>query len=455
MTDRFNSVIEQEHLIAEGQRVLLAVSGGRDSVVLCHLFAQSGIGFGIAHCNFNLRPHECDRDEQFVRRLAESYGVQFHLARFDTLSYAKDNRLSVEEAARQLRYDFFEQVRSESGYDLIATAHHADDAVETFFINLLRGTGISGLHGIKLRNGNVIRPLLQFSRDDINSYVSRHSLQYVDDSTNFEPLYMRNKIRLQLLPLLRQIQPDIDGIMRDNISRFADVEAVYQAQIEQVRNRFLHSEGDTHFIELAALVRCDDESVGYRAPVRTYLFELLRPFGFNPTVCSQIVAGAGSQSGRQFFSSSHRAVADRDRLIVTPLKHDAPQASEIIIQDVDSLPYQGVCTIRVDASDGAEFNSVDARNSGCAWFDCDRLAFPLTLRHWRNGDRFVPFGMKGSRLVSDLFTDLKLSIPQKESVWILCDADGVILSVVGHRASSSAPVTPSTRCILSVCPKVN
>ena len=210
MLVRFREFIKKEHLLVEGQRVLLAVSGGRDSVAMCELMSLAGFAFGIAHCNFHLRPGDCDRDEEFVLRLAKKYNVPCYVREFDTVSYASQHSLSIEEAARQLRYGFFDEIAKKESYSAISTAHHRDDAIETFFINLLRGTGISGLHGIKPRNGIVVRPMLAFGRNEIDDFVQEHGLKYVDDYTNMQAIYLRNKIRLNLIPLLREIQPSFE-----------------------------------------------------------------------------------------------------------------------------------------------------------------------------------------------------------------------------------------------------
>ncbi len=444
MYDQFLRYIEKEHLVAKGQRVLLAVSGGRDSVALCHLVARAGFPFAIAHCNFHLRPGDCDRDEEFVRSLADSYRVPCYVAQFDTNSYASDNHLSIEEAARNLRYAFFEEVRQHNGYDLIVTAHHRDDTIETFFINLLRGTGISGLCGIPARNGNVVRPMLPFGRDDINRYVSENNLAYVDDATNFQPLYLRNRIRLQLIPLLRQLSPSFDTTMQDNIARLTDASMLYGSAVEAVRQRIVfHGDGR---------VSIPIDELNRLSPLNTYIYELLRPFGFSPSTAAQIAESLKSQSGKQFFSHTHRLVKDRNLLLVSPLVGE--MADDIIVQR-DSLrddvatpfvvPVNSSCLkLQVKST----FAYPPHLETDEAWFDFEQLRFPLTVRRWHHGDRFVPFGMKGSRLVSDLFSDLKMSLVDKENSWILCDATGTILWVVGLRAAAVARVHPATKKVL-------
>ncbi|MBP5547301.1 MAG: tRNA lysidine(34) synthetase TilS [Bacteroidales bacterium] len=440
MLDRFDSFIREEHLIADGQRVLLAVSGGRDSVTLCDLMHRRGTAFGVAHCNFNLRPGDCDRDEDFVRDMARHYGVSFYPAHFNTTEYANNKGLSIEEAARNLRYGFFEEVRQSEGYDLIATAHHRDDSIETFFINLLRGTGIAGLHGIMPCNGNIIRPLLPFGRKDIDRYVSERGLRFVEDYTNSQPLFLRNRIRLQLIPLLREMSPTFDATMQENIEHLRSTEQVYRSAVESVSGKLLRKDGEVW--------RIDIEALSALSPLKTYLFEILHRFGFSSSVCDNVVQALHAQSGRQFFSHSHRLVKDRDCLLIVPRTDRSDEIVQIYSLDPKTIIPLHDCSLRAACMDSIPIKIKLSRHE--AIFDLEKLVFPLSLRHWRRGDRFVPFGMNGSRLVSDLFSDLKLSLVEKESIWLLCDAQGDILWVVGYRASSHASVSRKTKKVVKL-----
>ena len=442
---QFITHIREEHLIADGQRVLLAVSGGRDSVTLFDLMCRAGFNIGVAHCNFNLRPGDCDRDEAFVRDLAAAHSVPCHVAHFDTLAFAKQQGLSVEEAARLLRYRFFEELRSSEGYDLIATAHHRDDSIETFFINLLRGTGIGGLHGIPVRNGAIVRPLLSYGRDEIDAYVSQQSLAFVDDYTNAQTLYLRNRIRHQLMPLLREISPSFDSVMEDNISHFADADSIYRAAIARMRDDIVSEDGSRVVIDIPKLRHYE--------PLATVLFELLRPYGFNSVVAAQVASSLDAQSGKRFFSPSHCILKDRSQLIISPLEPGRESASQddiffLISESTDLSLLPIPLSMSITPFDG----TIPHLSCGEAWFDRDGLQFPLQLRHWHDGDRFRPFGMKGTRLVSDLFSDLKLSLDEKEKTWLLCNGDheGTILWVVGHRASHFAIVNTKTTKIVKL-----
>ena len=403
--------------------LLAAVSGGRDSVVLAELLHRQGFRFEIAHCNFHLRGDESDRDEAFVHSLAERLGVPCHVAQFDTERYAREHGLSVEMAARELRYSFFEQTRRERGLDLIAVAHHRDDSVETFFLNLLRGTGVAGLGGIKPLNGHIVRPLLPFSREEIDRFVEEEKLQYVEDHTNATLLFQRNRIRHQLLPLLRELSPSFDHTMETNMSHLADASAIVDLYVDTLRQRAVTQRPDG--IIAIALAEVGE-------PRETLLFELLRPYNFAPSTVHDLADGLGGESGRLFLSRTHKMVRDRETLQIVPL--DAPDTPPSYTTTL--LPRHELQSLRCDSN----------------FILCDpaKLRQPLTLRHWREGDRFQPFGMRGSRLLSDYWNDLKLSLLEKERAWLLCDRDGSIVWVIGMRADGRWAVDDTTTEVLRI-----
>lgn len=406
--------------------VLAAVSGGRDSVVLAELLHRGGYRFEIAHCNFHLRGDESNRDEQFVRRLAERYGVPCHVAHFDTDAYASEKKISIEMAARELRYEWFEQVRLERGLDLIAVAHHRDDAIETFFINLLRGAGLSGLCGMKEENGKVVRPLLHISREEIDKFVADENLEYVDDCTNATDLYLRNRIRHQLIPLMRELNPSFDTTMEQNLHNLSDANEVFIRTLENIKNEVITKRPDG----IDEIAVSDVEQFN---PQSTILFELLRPYGFNSDTVTEILAGLNGESGRQYISQSHRLVKDRETLQIIPLNN------------TDRRPD-------IDISEPFKRETLITLKTGKDTILCDaeKLKRPLSLRKWRDGDRFYPFGMKGSRLVSDFFSDLKLSIIEKQQQWLLCDADGEIVWLVGMRADGHFAITDKTEDVVRI-----
>lgn len=428
MLNRFKAFVSEQHLFSDREEVLLAVSGGIDSVSLCDLMFRSGFHFAIAHCNFNLRPGDCDRDESFVNNLADTYGVPFHNISFDTMSEAKSNGESIEEAARRLRYSFFKQLMGQYGYSCVATAHHRDDSIETFFINLLRGTGILGLHGILPKTNSIVRPLLRFSRAEIECYVRSRNLQWVEDYTNDSLEYARNRIRHKLMPLLRELSPSIDSIMEANIENLTEAGEIYTQYVSNERARILHSIGDGGFyIDI-----CDIDSL---SPKRTLMYEILcrHPFSFPKSCVESLISSLCAEPGRQFFSQNYRLLKDRSKVFVYPLDK---------VQDQEpSLRYEYI---------SRQSDTSLKCTKGQALFDADKVDLPLSLRKWRNGDRFVPFGMKGSRLISDYLKDEHLSLIEKEGVWLLTDAHDRVLWVVGMRADGRFSVTNSTTSILMV-----
>lgn len=446
MLAKFKAYIEQQHLFTNGEKVLLAVSGGRDSVAMADLMHRAGQPFAIAHCNFHLRPGDCDRDQFFVHCMAEHYGVPFFTTDFDTRSFATEGGYSVEEAARMLRYRWFTELCSEHGFSCVAVAHHRDDSIETFFLNLFRGTGIAGLHGIRpeveAENGTlkVVRPLLCFSRADIDTYIAEHGLVYVEDSTNHELDARRNRIRLQLMPLLRELYPSVDITMQANIDRLHDTELVYNAYLDSLRARLIHPyinllptlPFDAMEISVADL-RAELDSHNWPESTRqTIVFELLRQFGFNASVSTSLFQALDSDSGLLFHSPTHTAELHRGRIIIAP---KVPTATpQITIEEVPECDPRalGPTAIAVDA---------------------DLVRQPFTLRPWRDGDRFRPFGMKGSRLVSDFLKDCGMPQVERRHVHILLDDEGQPVWLVGLRPDERTRVTSATTRILKIYSK--
>ena len=434
MLQAFIAHIRQQHLFPTGQQVLLAVSGGIDSVVLTHLMHSAGFPFAIAHCNFHLRPSDCDRDETFVRQLANTYNVPIHVAQFDTLAHAAHNHQSIEQAARQLRYDYFEQLRQQHDYAAILTAHHRDDSTETFFLNLLRGTGLAGLHGILPIQGHIVRPLLPFGRSDIEAYAAQHNLRHVEDSTNTSLDYLRNQVRHRLLPLLRELQSAADHTLQQTILHLQSTEQLYQTLLTPLLQQLSHPLPDgTIRIDL-----CDNlpDPLHTSPQLRQQLyFELLKPYGFNAATVANILAA--TQSGKTYHSPSHTAYLDRNHLILQPIISQ-PSGSE-------ALPR-----LTIDTTSPEKINP-KALPHDLAAFDGDTVTLPLRLRHWHTGDRFQPFGMAhGTQLLSDYFSDHKYSQLDKQKQLLLVDASDSILWIVGRRTSHPHRITPSTRLVLTV-----
>lgn len=428
MLKRFTDYVREQRLFAQGERVLLAVSGGRDSVSLVRLMADAGYRFGIAHCNFHLRPGDCDRDERFVRRLAADLEVPVHVAGFDTAAAAAERHQSIEEAARELRYTYFAGLCRSEGYDLLATAHHRDDSAETFFLNLLRGTGVAGLCGIRplscfaTAQGimRVAHPMLCFSRADIDRYVAACGLAYVEDATNYELDAMRNRVRHRLMPLLRELSPAVDGVMQGNMARLAEAGQVVEKYVGELRERLCRRvEPRLPWLRIP-IDAFEVDSLRSLTPARMLLFELLRPYGFNAAVAESVVAALSSAAtGSRFLSATHEAVFDRGRLLVAPV---LPPEAPSIATEPSVLPAH------CPASATTVYVAPEA------------VRLPLALRPWHEGDRFRPFGMTGMRLVSDYLKDEKISVIEKRHVWLLTDADDRVVWVVGLRADERTRV---------------
>lgn len=409
--------IEEKRLFTRQDKVLVAVSGGADSVALLCLLHEAGYDCEAAHCNFHLRGAESERDETFVRRLCEARQVPLHVAHFDTRRTATTRRISIEMAARELRYEWFEQVRRACGAAVIAVAHHRDDSAETFLLNLLRGTGINGLRGIRPRNGKVVRPLLCLDRTEIIDYLAAIDQPYVTDSSNLQDEYLRNKIRLNLLPLMQSILPSA----RENILRTAahldSAATLYNKGIEEARQRVCHEQG----IGIEALKR--------EAEPATLLFELLRPMGFNAAQAGEIARSLDGEPGKVFVSKEWRVVRDRKWLLAERRTETAEAAKAPTL-------------VRSDHAYTPDFVIPHDRRTAC--FDADKLNQPLTLRRWQPEDVFVPFGMRGRKRVNDYMTSRKFSVFQRERQWVLCCGDEIIW-LVGERTDNRFRVDEKTR----------
>jgi tRNA(Ile)-lysidine synthase len=433
MHSSFKNFIQKEALCNSGDNILLAVSGGVDSVVMCELFHKAGIPFGIAHCNFKLRDKESEDDELFVKELAKKYKVHFHTTSFDTSSFAKKNKLSIQAAARELRYNWFKQICSKNHYSMIASAHHSDDSVETFMINLIRGTGIAGLHGILPKQGNIIRPLLFSNKEEITAFAKKQKLKYREDSSNTSDKYLRNKIRKKMIPLLKELNPKIDSVLLDDIQRLREVERIFRKEIDNKKSEILRVKNSAVLININQLKKLD--------PLPTYLFEFLKPFNFNAATVRDIITSLDGIPGKQFFSSTHRLLKDRLDLIIE--KIDEQDDSTVTVKKEQKKILAGNLKISIKKLPaGTKFS----HSQMSAALDLDKLTFPLTIRRWEQGDSFRPFGMKGKKKLSDFFIDRKLSLREKENTLLLVSGKDIVW-VIGQRIDDRYRVTENTRKI--------
>jgi tRNA(Ile)-lysidine synthase len=403
----------------DGQRFLLAVSGGLDSVVLAHLFRQNALEFGIAHCNFSLRGGDSGADEAFVGQLAGELGSPFFFRRFDTRAYARAVGASIQMAARELRYQWLEEVRCAEGYDWIATAHHLDDTLETFFINFIRGAGLRGLSGIPAKNGQVIRPFYRLCREDLEKYYRLNQLVHREDHSNAETTYLRNKIRHHIIPILRQIAPGILKKSAHNFESLHDALLLYDHTLEKIRAATCVISGQRILLDWTQI-----EPLPSPASI---LFELLAPFGLNAAQCRQAWDIRYGQPGKSFSSGTHILLIDRDRFILEPCKNNPPQTIAIEAGEQEILFPEG--HLHFDWHTG---DTPGDKNT--ATISTTALSYPLILRKWRPGDRFCPAGMGGKhKKIQDLLTDLRLDRLRKQRIWVLENGDGNIIWVIGTR----------------------
>ena len=432
MLEQFKAYINRYNLIAEGDKVILALSGGIDSMVLAYLLLKTKVQFVAAHCNFHLRGEESDGDEKFVRKFAEKNGIHCFVKHFDTEKYAEENGISIEMAARDLRYSWFEELRQQLGYDRIAVAHHADDQAETFFINLLRGAGLNGLKGMKPQNGVIIRPLLWASREQIRKYAVENHVVWREDHTNAESVYLRNKIRNQLLPTFDELHPEARQGLYKSLKHLASENELYRGLLKEKLSQIVVLKDDCQIVDKQYFVNNFQ-----------LLFEWLRQFGYNTEQCGFIHETMRSGIGNHFDSTTHRLVIGRDELQLFEIKEDSNDEIQIEIGEQEILSPVHLCFSKLEKT--SDF--VVDKSPEVAQLDFDTLKFPMTLRHWRNGDRFHPLGMKGSKLLSDFFVDQKFTEYQKQNVWLLVSADNAIVWVVGHRIDERFKTNSETKII--------
>ena len=438
--EKIRDYIRNNGLLKEGADVIVGLSGGADSTALLLVLMRLGYHVRAVHCNFHLRGKESDRDQAFVTDLCSKLGVQLTVCSYDTKSYAKQKGISIEMAARELRYADFERILKETGASAVCIAHHRDDSVETVLLNLIRGTGIKGLTGIKPRNGNIIRPLLCVSRQEIEDWLHSQNQQYITDSTNLETDYTRNKIRLQLLPLMRTINPDADSAVTETAAHLQQAYSVYRNAMDQAEADIIKTADNGFTIDIQKLMELPSAAA--------FLFEVLSPLGFNSTQIDAIAASAQAQPGIKFESPTHLLVKDRQTFTVQPLA--------INIEPITVSPRPGTTITlpdgRILSITTAPAGTPISRNPDIATFDMDLISKGvLTIRPWAPGDRFIPFGMRGSKLVSDFLTDIKLNSAQRPNQLVVTFNNDIIW-VLGQRTDNRYRVTKQTtsQLVLSI-----
>ena len=428
----------QNHLSAsfpflQGKKLLLAVSGGIDSMVLVHLFQQLNYHFAIAHCNFQLRGEESDGDEVFVKAACRQLKVPFHGIKFDTKTSAKEQKKSIQVIARNLRYDWFSKLLGENEIDFLLTAHQLDDSLETFIINLSRGTGLDGLTGIPMQNENIIRPLLPFSRKELAAYAKENNIQWREDSSNASDNYLRNKIRHDIVPILKELNPSFLNSFQHTLSNLQQAQSLVDDASRIVYRKVVEDFHLQKKINLTELMQLPN----YRA----YLYQWLQPFGF--TAWEDIYDLATATSGKQIVSPAYVLLKDRTDLIVFPKNNEVQTTSYWI--------KKGEKEVKIPLNISfCKATDISHQLSNTIFVDEDKLTYPLEIRKWKQGDFFYPFGMNGSsKKVSKLFKDEKLSLIDKENIWILC-SDNQIVCVIGIRQDERFKINDNTKNILQI-----
>jgi tRNA(Ile)-lysidine synthase len=439
MLKEFLDFIKKEKLFAPKDKILITVSGGVDSIVMCDLFHKAGFSFSIAHCNFNLRGKESDGDKKFVSELAEKYKVPFHWKSFHTKTYSKKSKVSVQMAARDLRYEWLKRLAGEKKYDYIATAHHLDDSIETFFINILRGTGIAGLQGVPIKQGIIIRPMLFTNKKRIRDYAKAEKLNWREDSSNLSDKYLRNNIRHHLIPSLKKLNAGFEKTITKELSYLKDAAEIFKKFIEEKKKEIVVEEGKNILLSIKKL-----KDSGH---AETILHELLRAYDFTPETTELIAQRMYTTAGKKFLSPTYRLIKDRDFLILSP-KHSDVKEKDLFIKRNQREFEDANIHLLFEVINGG-LPDVKDKKSSVAYLDHDLLAFPLKVRKWKQGDFFQPLGMTGKKKLSDFFIDKKISINEKEDVYVL-ESDGNIVWVINHRIDDRYKVLPGTKKIMRV-----
>ena len=453
LLQRFIDFIKKENLFQPKDKLLLAVSGGVDSVVLCEVCKQAGFDFVIAHCNFKLRGEESERDELFVRELAKKYNAEIFVKKFDTEKFAEQNKLSIQVAARELRYEWFTSLTGNKQNAIsnkqtndncplpiahwIITAHHANDNLETLLINFFKGTGINGLRGILSKNKKIIRPLLFARKEELLEFAKENNLSFVEDSSNASDKYTRNYFRNKLIPGIQKVFPQAEDNLLNNIQRFKDIEMLYQQSIDLHKNKLIEKKGEEVHIPVLKLLKS--------APLPTIVYEIIKDFGFTSNQTEEVIKLLKSDSGKYVQSPTHRLLKNRSWLIISP--NNTNLFGNILIEENDtSIEFiNGKLSFQKIVTDNSELTS----DRYIAMLDADEIIFPLLLRKWKQGDYFYPLGMSKKKKLSRFFIDQKLSLTEKENIWLL-EMNKKIIWVVGQRIDDRFKITAKTKNILKV-----
>ncbi len=431
MLEEFQSILENRFPVLRDRTFLLACSGGVDSMVLAHLCYRSNLEFSLAHCNFGLRGEESDADEKLVRAFAKEINHKIYVTNFNTIGYVSKFKVSMEMAARELRYAWFDKIMGEEQIDILVTAHHADDNLETFLINLSRGTGIDGLLGIPEQTETTIRPLLQFSRERILQYANEAGIVWREDQSNQDFIHLRNKIRHQIVPILKELHPTFLKNFQNTQEYLSQTAGIASDRIENLKRELFQKEGDVIKISIASLIGL--------YPVRAYLYALFNSYEFREW--NDVEGLLSASSGKEIRSKTHRLIKDREHLLLQPIKQGTDSEFQIHehedrVQEPISMSLELV-------------NSLGKTSKNCIYIDKDLVSYPLKIRKWKVGDWFRPFGMKGAKKVSKFFKDEKMDLIAKEQQWLLVSGDNIVW-IIGRRGDDRFRVTERSRNILKI-----
>ncbi|HPF97662.1 MAG TPA: tRNA lysidine(34) synthetase TilS [Mangrovimonas sp.] len=434
MLDLFSKYIDKELAFIKDKKLLVAISGGLDSVVLAHLCAQLQLNISLVHCNFNLRGNESDEDESFVLQLAEDLELEVFVESFETETYAQEHKISIQMAARELRYVWFEELASQLHYDYILTAHHADDNLETFLINLSRGTGLDGLVGIPEKNGKLVRPLLPFSREEIQIFAGKNQIKWREDSSNASTKYLRNKLRHDVIPKLKAVNPQFLQNFSKTQQHLRESKQFLDSISEEIVGKVVDRvDGDVKYFNI--------EKIKSFNHFKTVLYQLFKDCGFNQW--NDIEELLDAQTGKYVLSKTHRLLKNREYLVLSNLPEDGRKATLKIFEGDESIETSlGTLTLE-------DVNAMGQSISQIVYVDKDLLKFPLTVRHWEKGDYFYPFGMQGKKKLSKFFKDEKYSALEKEKALVLCSKDNIVW-VLNKRLDNRFKVTQDTQNILKI-----
>lgn len=432
----FQKHIDDNFPFLKNKKLLIAASGGIDSTVCIHLLHNLNFKISLAHCNFNLREKESELDELFVKDEAQNLQIPFLLKSFDTIAYANNNKVSVQLAARELRYEWFDELIFQKDFDHLITAHHLDDSLETFLINFTRGTGLDGLTGIPEINDKIIRPLLPFTREEIEAYAKKNNLAWREDISNLQTKYLRNKLRHDLIPILKDLNQNFMNTFARTLDNLRGSEQIIKDRIESIADEIEESQGDIHQFNISKIKKLSNPNA--------YLFEILKDYGF--TDWKEIVSLLNAQSGKQIFSKTHRLVKDRGFFLLTTIESKEENNNSVIHENDKEFMSKDLC-LKFDKSN---FQFLKSGSKASISVDKNLLKFPLVVRKWEKGDYFYPDGMKGKKKLSKYFKDEKMSILEKEKIWLLCTEENKIVWVIGKRLDDRFRVTDKTIEILKI-----